>query len=61
MPYYQLVRTMQYTETAYVEASSQEEADEMWSESELFTENHDYSTYDQETYEINKEEFEENQ
>ena len=61
MPYYQLVRTMQYTETAYVEASSQEEADEMFCECDIFVENHDYSAYDQVSHEISEQEFEENQ
>lgn len=34
---------------------------ETCNESGLFTENHDYITYDQKTYEINKEELKENQ
>ena len=60
MPYFELVRTMQYTETAYVKANSKEEADHMFGNHDIFVENYDFTNYDNNTYEITEEEYEEN-
>ena len=57
MPYFELVRTMQYTETAYVKANSKEEADQMFG---IFVENYDLTNYDNNTYEITEQEYEKN-
>ncbi len=60
MPYFELVRTMQYTETAYVKANSKEEADQMFGNPDIFGENYDFTNYDNNTYEITEQEYEEN-
>lgn len=59
MPFYELTRVMQYTETLIVEADSKEDAEDYFSNGKDFEENHDYNTYDQHVHEITSEEYEE--
>ena len=59
MAFYKVVKTMQYTEECYIEAESASEAKQM--SGEMGGERvYDDSWYDSDAYEIDEDEFEEN-